>query len=187
MLIAPLMGLPIPLLPLQILWVNLVTDGLPGLALAAEPEERSVMHRNPRPPQESVFARGLGIHVVWVGMLMAALAITTQVVALGNDLPGWQTMVISVVAFSQLAHVMAIRSESESIFTQGLTSNLPLLAAVLATVGLQLALIYVPFLNELFGTQPLTSLELAATFGMGFAVFIAVEVEKFVRRRMAWT
>src|SRR5215471_2544645 len=106
MLIAPLLGLPIPLLPLQILWVNLVTDGLPGLALAGEPEERNIMARPPRPAGESIFARGLGIHMVWVGALMAGLAISTQFGAMKLGLAAWQTMVISVVTFSQLAHVM---------------------------------------------------------------------------------
>src|SRR5262245_33889418 len=92
MLVAPLIGLPIPLLPLQILWVNLVTDGLPGLALAAEPAEPNVMHRPPRPPDESVFARGLGVHMVWVGALMAAVAITVQFVTLNAGMEEWQTM-----------------------------------------------------------------------------------------------
>jgi magnesium-transporting ATPase (P-type) len=78
MFLAPLFGLPIPLLPIQILWINLVTDGLPGLALTAEPEESNIMRRPPRPPQESIFARGLGVHVLWVGPLMAALVLGTQ-------------------------------------------------------------------------------------------------------------
>ena len=168
MLIAPLLGLPIPLLPLQILWVNLVTDGLPGLALAAEPEEGNIMDRPPRPPSESIFARGLGIHVVWVGILMAALAVATQFVALKFGFAAWQTMVLSVVTFSQLAHVMAIRSERESLFKQGLLSNKPLLGAVVLMVTLQLAVIYAPILNRLFNTQPLRAGELAWTVVVRF-------------------
>jgi Ca2+-transporting ATPase len=183
MLIAPLLGLPMPLLPLQILWVNLVTDGLPGLALAVEPEEPNVMRRPPRPPRESVFARGLGVHVVWVGILMAALVVGTQVVALKSGFAAWQTMVVSVMAFSQLAHVLAIRSETESLFTQGLLSNKPLLGAVLFTVLLQLAVIYVPALNNLFSTQPLRSVELAWTLLAGSVILLAVEIEKWVRRK----
>ncbi len=182
MLVAPLLGLPMPLLPLQILWVNLVTDGLPGLALAVEPEEGNVMNRPPRPPNESVFARGLGMHVVWVGILMAALAIVTQVVALRYGLAAWQTMVVSVMAFSQLAHVLAIRSESESLFRQGLLSNKPLLGAVLLTVLLQLAVIYLPALNNLFSTKPLRFVELAWTLLAGSVILFAVEVEKWIRR-----
>jgi Ca2+-transporting ATPase len=182
MLVAPLVGLPMPLLPLQILWVNLVTDGLPGLALAAEPEERNVMHRPPRPPGESVFARGLGIHMVWVGVLMATLAIVMQVASLNAGLQAWQTMVVSVMAFSQLAHVLAIRSETESLFRQGLLSNKPLLGAVALTVLLQLALIYVPALNNVFSTQPLRAAELAWTMLAASVVFLAVEIEKWIRR-----
>jgi P-type Ca2+ transporter type 2C len=183
MLVAPLLGLPIPLLPLQILWVNLLTDGLPGLALAAEPEEPGIMNRPPRPPDESIFARGLGVHVVWVGCLMAALAVGTQIAALHFGVAGWQTMVISVVTFSQLAHVLAIRSETESLFKQGLLSNRPLLGSVLLMIVLQIAVIYLPILNSLFSTQPLRSDELGWTVLCGLIVFFAVEAEKWIRRR----
>jgi P-type Ca2+ transporter type 2C len=183
MLIAPLLGLPIPLLPLQILWVNLVTDGLPGLALAAEPEEGNIMDRPPRSPSESIFAAGLGIHVVWVGWLMAGLAVATQFVALKLSSAAWQTMVLSVVTFSQLAHVMAIRSERESLFKQGLLSNKPLLGAVALMVTLQLAVIYAPILNRLFNTQPLRAVELAWTVVCGSIIFLAVEIEKWFRRK----
>ena len=91
MFLAPFMGLPVPLLPIQILWINLVTDGLPGLALAVEPEEPDIMRRPPRPPQESVFARGLGVHVLWVGPLMAALVLGTQAWSLATGSAHWQT------------------------------------------------------------------------------------------------
>jgi Ca2+-transporting ATPase len=184
MLISPLLGLPIPLLPLQILWVNLVTDGLPGLALAMEPEEPSIMDRPPRPPRESIFAKGLGIHVVWVGTLMSGLAVTTEFVAVKYGFPAWQTMVLSVITFSQLAHVMAIRSESESLFKQGLLSNKPLLGSVLLMVMLQLAVIYMPILNGLFSTRPLQLIELAWTLLAGCIIFISVELEKWIRRKM---
>jgi Ca2+-transporting ATPase len=182
MLVAPLIGLPMPLLPLQILWVNLVTDGLPGLALAAEPEESDVMQRDPRRPGESVLAHGLGTHVIWVGILMALLAIAIQAAAIRLDIPGWQTMVLSVVGFSQLAHVLAIRSERDSLFKQGLTSNKPLLGAVLITVLLQFMIIYVPTMNDLFGTQPLRGVELGWTLLAASVVFCAVEIEKWLKR-----
>jgi len=183
MLVAPLLGLPMPLLPLQILWINLITDGLPGLAMAAEPAESNVMQRPPRHPSEGIFARGLGTHVVWVGSFMAGLAILTQVIGLRTESPEWQTMVLCVMAFSQLAHVMAIRSERDSLFKQGLLSNKPLLGAVLFTVMLQLALVYLPKLNELFDTHPLPLRDLVWTFLLGSTVFVAVEIEKWIRRR----
>ena len=142
--LAPLLGMPIPLLPIQILWINLVTDGLPGLALAAEPAERGVMQRPPRPPRENVFAHGLWQHALLVGLLIGALCLGVQAWALrggGDDAatPHWQTMVFTVLTLSQMAHLLAIRSERESLFSLGLASNLPLLAAVVLTLVLQLA------------------------------------------------
>jgi P-type Ca2+ transporter type 2C len=183
MFLAPLCGLPIPLLPIQILWINLVTDGLPGLALTAEPEESNIMRRPPRPPQESIFARGLGVHVLWVGPLMAALVLGTQAWSLASASSHWQTMVFTVLCLSQLAHVLAIRSERESLFGQGLFSNLPLLGAVALTFVLQMATIYVPALNSIFKTMPLSPAELAATFAIAAVVFMAVEIEKWTKRR----
>ena len=183
--LAPFFGLPIPLLPIQILWVNLVTDGLPGLALAAEPEERDVMRRSPRPPQESVFAHGLGIHVIWVGLLMGALTIGTQAWFLSLGSAHWQTMVFMVLSLSQLANVLAVRSERESFFAQGLFSNTPLLLAVIFAFVLQMVTIYVPILNGIFKTKPLGAVELAVTLVISSMVFFAVEAEKWWRRRLA--
>jgi Ca2+-transporting ATPase len=114
---------------------------------------------------------------------MATLAIATQVLALKFGSPAWQTMVVSVVAFSQLAHVLAIRSESESLFKQGLLSNKFLLGAVLLTVALQLLITYSPALNKVFNTQPLQPLELAWTLFAGSIIFFAVEIEKWLRRK----
>jgi Ca2+-transporting ATPase len=114
---------------------------------------------------------------------MAGLAIVTQVAAWNAGLQSWQTMVVSVMGFSQLAHVLAIRSETESLFKQGLFSNKPLSGAVALTVLLQLAFIYVPALNRLFSTHPLSVLELAWTLVAASAVFFAVEIEKWIRRR----
>ncbi|HZY31177.1 MAG TPA: cation-translocating P-type ATPase, partial [Candidatus Methylomirabilis sp.] len=183
--LAPFLGLPMPLLPIQILWINLVTDGLPGLALAAEPEERDVMARPPRPPKEGVFAQGLWIHVIWVGLLMAALALSAEGWFSSVGSAHWQTMVFTVLCYSQLAHVLAIRSERESLFTQGLLSNKPLLGAVVLTFLLQMATIYLPILNGVFKTAPLSLPELAAALGISSLVFFAVEAEKLVKRRLA--
>ena len=185
--LAPLLGMPIPLLPIHILWVNLVTDGLPGLALAAEPAERGVMRRPPRPPGESVFAHGLWQHALWVGLLIGALCLGVQAWALGHEAgvanAHGQTMVFSVLTLAQMAHLLAIRSERESLFSQGLAGNLPLLGAVALTVLLQMATIYLPWLQPVFRTQPLSAAELALCFGLAAIVFVAVEVEKAWRRR----
>jgi Ca2+-transporting ATPase len=180
--LAPFLGLPIPLLPIHILWINLVTDGLPGLALAAEPEERGLMRRPPRPPRESIFAHGMWQHITWVGLLMGAVCLLTQSVAIQMGWH-WQTMVFTILTLSQLGHALAVRSERESLFTLGLRSNAPLLLAVLFTLGLQLATIYVPSLNPLFKTEPLSVLELAVCLVMSAVVFFAVEAEKWLVRR----
>jgi Ca2+-transporting ATPase len=181
--LAPFLGLPIPLLPIHILWINLVTDGLPGLALAAEPAEKGVMQRPPRHPQESIFAHGLGSHIIWVGLLMGFVSIFTQAWSIKTGHAHWQTMVFTVLCLSQMGHVLAIRSERESLFSQGLLSNRPLVGAFLLTFALQMATIYVPFLNPIFKTEPLTFNELIFTLGLSSVVFFAVEIEKLIRRR----
>ena len=121
--LAPFFGLPIPLLPIHILWINLVTDGLPGLALAAEPGEKGIMERPPRHPKESIFAHGLGAHIVWVGLLMGAASLVTQAWSIRTGFAHWQTMVFTVLCLSQMGHVLAIRSERESLFTPGAASR----------------------------------------------------------------
>ncbi len=180
--LAPLLALPVPLLPIHILWVNLVTDGLPGLALAAEPAETRVMQRPPRPPGESVFAHGLWQHALLVGLLIGGLCLGVQAWALQSGNAHWQTMVFTTLTLAQMAHVMAIRSERESLFVQGLASNGPLLGAVLLTLVLQLATVYAPWLQPVFHTQALSPVELAICFALAGVVFAAVELEKAVRR-----
>jgi P-type Ca2+ transporter type 2C len=181
--LAPFLGLPIPLLPIHILWINIVTDGLPGLALAAEPTEKDVMKKPPRHPRESIFAHGLGIHIIWVGFLMGIVSIGTQSWGIASGSDRWQTMVFTVLCLSQLGHVLAIRSERESLFTQGLLSNKPLLGALALTVALQMATVYIPLLNPIFRTAPLTLDELVLTLALSSIVFLAVETEKLFRRR----
>jgi len=181
--LAPFLGLPIPLLPIHILWINLVTDGLPGLTLAAEPGERDLMRRPPRPPQESIFARGMWQHILWVGLLMGGLSLLTQALALHYGDSHWQSMVFTVLTLSQMGHVLAIRSEHESLLTVGLFSNRPLLLAVLLTFALQMAVLYVPWLQPIFRTEALTAGELALCLVIASGVFVAVEIEKLLTRR----
>lgn len=181
--LAPFFGLPIPLLPIHILWINLLTDGLPALALSLEPEEGDVMKRPPRHPKESIFAHGLGAHAIWVGLLMAAVVLSLQAWAIRAGDSHWQTMVFSVLCFLQLGHVMAIRSERQSLFTQGILTNKPLLLSVLGTFILQLFIIYIPSLNPLFKTAPLSATELSLVLVLSLIVFFAVEIEKFLRRK----
>jgi Ca2+-transporting ATPase len=181
--LAPFFGLPIPLLPIHILWINLVTDGLPALALTAEPAEHGIMHRPPRPLQESIFAHGMWQHMLWVGLLMAALTLLIQAWAFHTGHAHWQTMVFTVLTLTQLVHVMAIRSEKESLPAIGIFSNRPMTLAILFTFLLQMATIYVPALNPIFKTEALNAGELAICLVVSVIVLLAVEIEKLLMRR----
>ncbi len=181
--LAPFLGLPIPLLPIHILWINLVTDGLPGLALAYEPAEKNIMQKPPRDPKESIFAEGLSYHIIWVGLLLGGVSLFTQAYSIHIGDFHWQTMVFTVLCLSQMGHVLAIRSYHESLFKQGLFSNPFLIFTVLLTFVLQLGTIYIPSMNKIFRTEPLTLNELIACILLSTVVFWAVELEKFVKRR----
>ncbi len=185
--LAPFLGLPIPLLPIHILWINLVTDGLPGLALAVEPAEKDIMKRPPRDPKESIFARGLGTDVIWVGLLMGFVCLFTQAFALKTGTGHWQTMVFNVLCLSQMGNVLALRSETESLFKLGLLSNKFLLGAVVLTFGLQMATIYLPVLNPIFKTEPLSLPELLFTLLLSSVVFFSVEAKKYLSKRLQKT
>jgi Ca2+-transporting ATPase len=181
--LAPFLGLPIPLLPIHILWINLVTDGLPGLAFTAEPAEPGIMQRKPRPPDEGIFARGMWQHILWVGLFVGGLSIASQAWAIARGVEYWQTVCFTVLTVSQLFHSLAVRSESASLFGIGLFSNLPMLGAVLLTMLLQLAVIYLPVLNPLFHTQPLPLFDLGICLALSSLVLFAVEFEKCLVRR----
>ena len=182
-LLAPFLGMPLPLLPLHILWVNLVTDGLPGIALTAEPAEPGIMQRRPRPPRETMFARGMWQHILWAGVLMSALVLGVQAWSMDAGIAHWQSVVFTALVFTQLGHVLAIRSDRESLLTIGLFSNLPLLGTVVLTVMLQFVLLYVPAFNRVFSTAPLSVVELGICMACAVLVAGAVEIEKGLVRR----
>jgi len=179
--LAPLIGMPIPLLPIHILWINLVTDGLPALALANEKAEVDVMKRPPRATDESLFSEGVGYHIIWVGLLMAGVTLGTQAWSINHGMGHWQTMVFTVLALSQLGHVLAVRSDRTFLYRQGIFSNLPLLGSVVLTFVLQMTVVYLPFMNEIFRTQPLSPSELGFCILMSLIVFHAVELEKWIK------
>jgi len=182
LLIGPILGLPIALLPIHILWINLVTDGLPAISLSFEKAEKNIMNRPPRPPQESVFAGGRGLHIIWVGTLMAAIALSLQHFAIQNGWH-WQTMVFNVICLSQLANVLSIRSATQSLFSIGLFSNKPLIWSVLLSLLLQFGVTYIPFLQGIFKTEALTLNEFLVVFAAASTVVFAVEIEKAIVRR----
>jgi len=182
MVLAPLLGMPLPLLPLQILWINLVTDGLPGLALTVEPPEKDVMKRSPYRPDESVFSRGVARQILIYGLLMGLVSLGLGYFFWSNGNPAWQTMVFTTITLSQMGNALAIRSNRESLFQSGLLSNKAMLGAVSLTVIGQLAVVYVPFFQDLFKTVPLTAGELALSLVLSTVVFWAIEIEKWVMR-----
>lgn len=181
MFLAPLIGLPVPLIAVQILWMNLVTDGLPAIALGFEPVEPDAMQRPPRPRDESLFAGGLWQHVLWVGLLMATTVLTME--ALGRDLGWhWQTMVFTTLALLQLGHSLAVRSERRSTFRLPVRTNPWLFIGVGVTLAAQLMVVYLPPLQSIFGTVSLRPGELVIVLFASTTVFFAVELEKWRTR-----
>ncbi len=182
LLLGPMIGLPVALLPIHILWINLVSDGLPAISLSFEKAEKDIMNRPPRPPQQTVFANGRGMHMIWVGMLMAGICLSAQAWAINNDLH-WQTIVFNVLCLSQMGHVLAIRSEKQSLFSIGIFSNKPLIGAVMIALLLQFVITYTPFLQPIFQTESLSLYEFVIVGAASSLVFFAVEIEKIVSRR----
>jgi Ca2+-transporting ATPase len=227
-----LIGLKVPVLAVQILWVNLVTDGLPAIALSFEPAEEGVMKRPPRDPKQGLFAEGVGIHVLWVGLVIGTLTLIGYVIghlaygmsplneslglaAMSLDqlraLPGLsditttfsqmspqlqhdtiekallipRTMAFTILAFTQVAEVSAIHAGDTSFFSTWFGKNRLLFFAVLLIIALplQLAVVYVPFLQDLFDTAALPLNLLAICVGLPFVLFVLVEVEKAIRRQ----
>ncbi|MBE9059500.1 cation-translocating P-type ATPase [cf. Phormidesmis sp. LEGE 11477] len=184
----------VPLTPLQILWMNLVTDGFPALALALEPSEPNIMDRPPHDPEESIFARGLGAYMLRVGIVFAILAISLMLWAYGythsetgqsiGNPERWKTMVFTMLCLSQMGHAIAVRSSNRLAIEMSQFSNPYVLLAVVATTVLQLLLIYVAPLRNFFGTYYLSATELLVCVGFSSLLFVWLELEKlFIRSR----
>jgi P-type Ca2+ transporter type 2C len=181
MLLAPLLGMPLPLLPIQILWINLLTDGLPALALSVEPAEWKAMERSPYPPTASMIGRRMGMEIVLLGLLTGFIC-----VGMGywywriNPEATWQTMVFTTLTIAELGIVLAMRSEQDSILQLRWHSHQPLLGAVLLTFGLQLCVIYVPVCQQVFMTESLAFHELGFCVLMGSIVMVVIELKKLI-------
>jgi Ca2+-transporting ATPase len=181
---APLIGLSdVPLTPLQILWMNLVTDGLPALALAVEPPEPDVMNRPPLNPKESIFSGGLGFYIIRIGIIFSMITITLMVGAYNAaqdtaNPNSWKTMVFTTLCIAQMGHALAVRSHNRLTIQLNPFSNPYLLASVTVTTALQLMLIYVPPLRSFFGTDILTGQQLLICLGFSALMFVWVELEK---------
>lgn len=182
-------GMSMPLTTLQILWMNLITDGIPALALGVEKSEKQVMQRAPYAPNESILGRGLGRHILMIGGTLGILALALGVWAFTNDVtaangaPAWNTMVFVVLTLSQMGHALGLRSHTQSIFTMNPFSNRVLVGAIVGTLVLQMIAVYAPFFNNLFGTNPLTLEQLLICLVLSTAVFWMVELEKLLIRR----
>ncbi|WP_414583936.1 cation-translocating P-type ATPase [Scytonema sp. PCC 10023] len=190
---APIIGLGgVPLSPLQILWMNLVTDGLPALALAVEPPEPDVMKRPPFSPRESIFARGLGSYMIRIGIVFAIISIAlmwwaynyTNAPGYQGDREAWKTMVFTTLCLAQMGHAIAIRSNTRLTIEMNPFSNPYVLGAVVITTILQLMLVYVPPLRDFFGTHWLSPTELGICFGFSALMFVWIEMEKLFLRLM---
>ncbi len=187
--IAALILLPLPLVPLQILWINLITDGLPAIALGVEPKERGLMRQKPRSRQEGILSGGMSYHIIWVGILMMVGTLLLFWSTLGpNDM--WnanltraRSIAFYTLTMFQMFHVLAIRVEGESVFTAGFFKNRYLIAAVLSTVVLQFIVIYTPALQGIFETTALGIQEVVICTVVASSVFFLVELEKLMRRR----
>ena len=179
----PVFGLPLPLQPLQLLWLNLLTDGLLGLGMGVEPAEKNVMQRPPVRPSESIFAGGMVSYIALVGLLTGAMALAVGVTYYHSGSPYWQTMIFTVLCFSQIGQAFATRSSTESFFKMKLLGNRLLLGMAGAVALAQLAAIYVPFMNNFVYTLPLPAIDLIIAIAASSVVFWAIEIQKFIRRR----
>jgi len=206
-----LLGLALPLTTLQILWMNLVTDGLPALALSVEKGEADRMTRPPYSPKESLFSRGLGSYLLRVGFVIFLVGmsvvlffpvertsgefvsvwteLTSGIKPLADATEGgkalWSTMIFTTLVFSQMGHALAVRSERKSLLQIGLFSNMAAVIAIGLTISLQLVMIYTPFLNDLFNTAPLALDQLLLAFAIGLVTLFYVEFDKLMFGRRA--
>lgn len=186
MLFAPFLGINVALLPLQLLWLNLLTDGLLGLGLGVEPAEKNTMKRPPRSRQASLFSDGVGSQIVWVGLLIGVVALAVGRLYFDPANPEdttWQTMMFTVLAFLQIGQALASRSSDVTFAALGIRSNPTLLWLAIVVFALQLVAIYVPFLDEFFQVVSLALPDLLLCIGLGSLAFVAIEAEKLLRRK----
>jgi Ca2+-transporting ATPase len=175
----------VALLPLQLLWLNLMTDGLLGLSLGVEPAEKHVMHRPPHSPQAGIFSGGLGAQVMWTGLFIGVVTVGAGF-AYHEWSPGgpWQTLMFTMLAIMQVFQALGTRSDRESVFALGLFGNRVMLGIILLVVGLQVVAVYVPFIaSSLLGVQPLGAGEWLLVLGAGVALLVTTELEKWWYRR----
>jgi len=185
---ASLMGLPVPLLPIQILWVNLVTDGLPALALGVDPGDPKIMLRPPRKPTESVVTRPRAVLMLSQGCIIAICAL----LAFGfvysvrkESLESARTAAFVVLSLSQLFHSFNCRSMTESLFKVGVFTNSRLVMAAFVSFLLQMGAVYLPFAQVVFKTRSVSALDWLPIIALSSLPLWAMEVAKIGMRRSA--
>ncbi len=181
MLFAILLNFPLPLLPIQILWVNLVTDGLPALALSAEPIEGDVMRKPPRRKEEGIINKNIIVSMVFIGLIIAAVSLFLFTVGMRDSVAKGRTLAFSALALLEMYHVFNCKSETASVFKVGIFSNMYLVLSVALTVLLQLMVIYVPMLQKIFYTVPLSGWELFYLFALSSLPLWFMEVKKAMK------
>jgi Ca2+-transporting ATPase len=183
MVLGPLAGMPIPLLPLQILWLNLVTDGLPAMAMATEPPEPDVMRRPPTPLAESLFGRDRGAALLRRGgaLLVLTLVPTWLLWDAGDD--AWQSVLFTAIALAELAGTLAMRSERVPFWRLGPLGNRPLVAAIVGTVALQVAVVTIGPARDVLDLEPMAAGHWLLAVGIALAYFVVVEIDKAARAR----
>jgi Ca2+-transporting ATPase len=175
----------VALLPLQLLWLNLMTDGLLGLSLGVEPAEKQVMQRPPHSPQAGIFSDGLLGQVIWSGLFIGFVTVGVGF-AYHEANPGgpWQTLMFTMIAIMQVFQALGTRSNRESLFSLGLFTNPVMVGIIVLVVGLQVVSVYAPFLSTtLLRVQPLGATEWGIVFGAGVSMLLATEAEKWWSRR----
>ena len=155
----------------------------PGLALTVEPAERDTMQRPPHPPKENIFGRGMARDILVVGLLMGLVSLGVGFFAWLRGDPAWQTMAFTTLTMAQMGNALAVRSERYTLWQIGLLSNRLILGAVLLTLVLQMAVVYLPFFQNIFNTLPLSAGDLAISLGCSVLVYFGVEVYKIITRR----
>ncbi len=187
MLAGPFVFESLPMVPLQVLWLNLLTDGLLGLGLGLEKGERSIMRRPPIKPTEGVFAAGGALGVTLTGIIIGVVTLTLGAMYFLNGNDKWQTMIFASIAMGQVWQAMSIRSSTDPVYRIGLFSNPTLISMAVLTLGLQAMAIYLPFLRSFLKTVPLGISDILLCLGAGVSILVLLEVGKLVmaRRRSA--
>lgn len=186
---APMLGLAIPLLPIHILWINLVTDGLPGLAIASERAEHNIMKQPPRSPKENLFTRHISQQIIITGIILAIASLGIQLWAdnQGYSLIVQQTLVFTVLCFAQLGNALSIRSAYQPIFKTSLLKNPLLITAVLLTVGLHIVLLYIPIVSDVFKTAALNYNMVIAVLFTALMSLVAIEIIKLLIYKLVYS